>query len=61
MSDETHVHREVEGTTLTIRMPRAMRQAIKRRAEIEERSESQVIRFYLSQALDLRKSTSKEP
>ncbi len=45
-----------EITTLTIRMPRALRERIKELARLEDRNESQVIRYYLTRALDARVS-----
>jgi len=43
MSDDT--------TSITIRLPKSLRKRLKEQAKKQERSESQFVRFYLSQVL----------
>ena len=46
-----------ESTTITVRIPARLRKRIKARAEAEHRTESSLVRFYLSQILDQKNRT----
>ena len=48
-----------DKTTVSLRLPKPLREKIKERASGEERSESAFIRFHLSQILDAEEATKE--